>query len=70
MLEVHDLAGEAPSGIMPISIRLSLDIDTARASSLLSTLGGAKVSLTIGRETGAAIPGSIDAVAGIEPTPF
>ena len=59
-----------PGDPLRLGIRLSLEVDEARTSGLLSTLGGAEISLTIGRESGVALPKSIDAVAGVQPTPF
>ncbi len=77
MLEADGFVARAvpPEPINPgeplrLRIRLSVDVDEARAGNLLSTLGGAEVSLAVGRESGIALPKSIDAVSGIDPTPF
>ncbi len=59
-----------PGEPLRLGIRVSVEFDEARANNLLSTLGGAEVSIAIGRARGVAIPKSIDAVSGIDPTPF
>ncbi len=60
----------APGDPLQFRVRMTVVADSARSSSVLSTLGGAEVSLTIGRESAVALPKSIDAFAGIEPEPF
>ena len=77
LLEVETFAAVAvpPEPVMPgdplrLRIRLAIVGDASRASELLSTLGGAEVSLTIGRESADALPKRINAVSGINPTPF
>ncbi len=59
-----------PGDPLRLGIRFSLEVDEARSSNLLSTLGGAEVSIAIGRESALALPKSIDAVSGVQPTPF
>ena len=77
MLEVDGFFARAyppepvnPGDPLRLGIRLSLEADAARSGSLLSTLGGAEVSIVIGRESAVATPKNIDAVSGIDPTPF
>ncbi len=60
----------APGESLQLRIRMTIVADSARSYSILGTLGGAEVSLTVGRESGIALPKSIDAFSGVQPTPF
>ncbi len=77
LLEVETFAAvaflpepEGPADTLQFRVRLNIVIDPAGSGSVLSTLGGAEVSLTIGREGGVAVPTSIDSFSGVQPTPF
>ena len=53
-----------------LRIRLELEQDVGAAAGLLSTLGGAEVSVQIGDERGVSPVREIRSKSGIDPTPF